>query len=69
MLHLLGLGLGLGLNILSLDVWLPFWTTHRCVGDISPEGELSNLRVYKKSFITMFLVSSKMINSPFGEKL
>ena len=42
----------LHLNMLS---WLPVCSTHLCVGevDIAHQGELSNLRVYKKSFITM----------------
>ena len=60
----------LHLNMLSWVVWLPVCSTHLCVGevDISPQDELPNLRVNKKSFITMLFVSSKMINSPFGEK-
>ena len=41
-----------------------------CVGevDISPQGESSNLRVYKKLFIAILFVSSKFINSPIEEK-
>ena len=60
----------LHLSMLSLDVWLPVCSTHLGVGevDISPQGELSNLRVYMKQFITMLFCFLKMINSPFGEK-
>ena len=60
----------LHLNMLPWDVWLPVCSTHLCVGevDISPQGELSNFRVYKKSFIKMLLVSSKIMSSPIGEK-
>ena len=56
--------------MLSWDVWLPFCGTHLCVGDVdtSPQGELSNLRVYMESFIAMLFVSTKIINSPFEEK-
>ena len=52
-------------------VWLHVCSKHLCVGevDISPQGELSNLRVYMKSFITMICCTLKMINSPFGEKI
>ena len=60
----------LRLNSLSWDVWLPVCSTHLSLVevDISPQGELSNLGEYKKSFITMLRVFSKMINSLFEDK-
>ena len=53
----------------ALNLWLPVCSTHLYVGafDISSQGGSLNLRVYLKSFVTMPLVSSKVINYFFGD--